>query len=307
MSPGPSICAGRDAWSGGHHPGANRSILLYVTGQMRTLHQNIPDLNKIFCEPSETNWNDGRQVVPLLHVWSNSSCNSTAAHAEGIDPWFAAGITDAKASDIPPLLVAADKAGLAAGSNLKTTKAYSAQLHHLYSLNRKAGILLRTAALSEAIVVRWRTDFVSTNVTSVQRFLQHCIHYLRNVEPQAVCAKPQWRGSTPGLPPHCTRRVRTALGDFTRSTCCTLPQQNLTSKLGSMLWDGMFVLQKRELDLMDGTLDRIAVHVGGGRSELRLWHTFVNEAGRPLVWPTPSALSPESGLGLYPPKCTATP
>ena len=79
---------------------ANGSGVVYVysTGAARSLENTVAGFERLFC--ADAGWAGGRSVVPLLHVWANSSCrtapNASAPAMRGGAPRpFAAAVTDA--------------------------------------------------------------------------------------------------------------------------------------------------------------------------------------------------------------------
>ena len=66
-------------------------VYVYVVGAARSLATTAANLNVLLCGSADA-WADGLPVVPLLHVWANSSCDRGVAVV--VPPFFAAALVN---------------------------------------------------------------------------------------------------------------------------------------------------------------------------------------------------------------------
>ena len=115
-----------------------RTVLyVYVVGAARSLATTAANLEGLLCGGADA-WADGLPVVPLLHVWANSSCDRDVV----VPPFFAAALVNFTMNSLDGAmvkLIARD-----ARTSVERTRAiqFTAQLFHLYNLNRRAVALL---------------------------------------------------------------------------------------------------------------------------------------------------------------------
>ena len=176
---------------------------------------------------------------------------------------------------------------------------YATQLFHLYDLNRRAPLLLRDAGRADfmdagAIVVRWRPDVETTNVTRVREFLEACVRLVAT-DATALCVAPTPR--TRDVPPRCLSGGVSSDGvAYGASTCCH-------PKGRGVLSDWVFVARKSMLDALDGSSKPSRVSASRDRTEHRFCDTFVG-AGLRLAWPAFAAdWSGHAAMGIGAVRC----
>ena len=176
--------------------------------------------------------------------------------------------------------------------------AFTAQLFHLYNLNRRAIELLFETGKSylvphepgESVVLKWRPDVRAAVLANATNFLRACVTLVRdNDVNDVVCILPTPK--TKLVPRGCVQRRRSRRGvDFYMSTCCHPDGRGVLS-------DWVFVTKKRVLDAMDGHKLPPQIYDGGDRAEHRFCRLLVGSNLR-LVWPAASRSRAFSSLSF---------
>ena len=112
-------------------------LYVYVVGAARSLATTAANLEGLLCGGADA-WADGLPVVPLLHVWANSSCDRDVV----VPPFFAAALVNFTMNSLDGAMV--KLIARSARTSVERTRAiqFTAQLFHLYNLNRRAIALL---------------------------------------------------------------------------------------------------------------------------------------------------------------------
>ena len=263
-----------------------RTVLyVYVVGAARSLATTAANLEGLLCGGADA-WADGLPVVPLLHVWANSSCDRDVV----VPPFFAAALVNFTMNSLDGAmvkLIARD-----ARTSVERTRAiaFTAQLFHLYNLNRRAiELLFETGKSSlvphepgESVVLKWRPDVRAAVLANATKFLRACVTLVRdNDVNDVVCILPTPK--TKLVPRGCVQRRRSRRGvDFYMSTCCHPDGRGVLS-------DWVFVTKKRVLNAMDGHKLPPQIYDGGDRAEHRFCRLLVGSNLR-LVWPAASSV-----------------
>ena len=167
--------------------------------------------------------------------------------------------------------------------------AFTAQLFHLYNLNRRAIELLFEADKSslvphkpgESVVLKWRPDVRAVVLANATNFLRACVTLVRDDIDDVVCILPTPK--TKLVPGGCVQRRWSRRGvDFYMSTCCHPDGRGILS-------DWVFVTKKCVLDAMDGHKLSPQIYDGGDRTEHRFCRLFVDSNLR-LVWPVANSV-----------------
>jgi hypothetical protein len=257
-------------------------VYVYVVGAARSLATTAANLNVLLCGSADA-WADGLPVVPLLHVWANSSCDRGVAVV--VPPFFAAALVNFTMKSLDGAM--AKLVNRDARTSVERTRAiqFTAQLFHLYNLNRRAVSLLFEANKGslaphepgESLVLKWRPDVHATVLANATSFLRACVTIVRDEDMNdVICILPTPK--TKLVPGGCVRRRLSRRGvDFYMSTCCHPDGRGVLS-------DWVFVTKKRVLDAMDGHNLSPRIYDGGDRAEHRFCRLFVGSNVR-LVWP----------------------
>ena len=263
-----------------------RTVLyVYVVGAARSLATTAANLEGLLCGGADA-WADGLPVVPLLHVWANSSCDRDVV----VPPFFAAALVNFTMNSLDGAMV--KLIARSARTSVERTRAiaFTAQLFHLYNLNRRAiELLFETGKSSlvphepgESVVLKWRPDVRAAVLANATNFLRACVTLVRdNDVNDVVCILPTPK--TKLVPRGCVQRRRSRRGvDFYMSTCCHPDGRGVLS-------DWVFVTKKRVLDAMDGHKLPPQIYDGGDRAEHRFCRLLVGSNLR-LVWPAANSV-----------------
>jgi len=202
-----------------------------------------------------------------------------------VPPFFAAALVNFTMNSLDGAMVKVIARSVRTSVERTRAIAFTAQLFHLYNLNRRAIALLFETGKSylvphepgESVVLKWRPDVRAAVLANATNFLRACVTLVRdNDVNDIVCILPTPK--TKLVPRGCVQRRRSRRGvDFYMSTCCHPDGRGVLS-------DWVFVTKKRVLDAMDGHKLSPRIYDGGDRTEHRFCRLFVDSNLR-LVWP----------------------
>ena len=261
-----------------------RTVLyVYVVGAARSLATTAANLEGLLCGGADA-WADGLPVVPLLHVWANSSCDRDVV----VPPFFAAALVNFTMNSLDGAMV--KLIARSARTSVERTRAiqFTAQLFHL---RNSTGVLLRSSLKQARALGAARTRGVcraqvaptlGRRLGQATNFLRACVTLVRdNDVNDVVCILPTPK--TKLVPRGCVQRRRSRRGvDFYMSTCCHPDGRGVLS-------DWVFVTKKRVVDAMDGHKLPPQIYDGGDRAEHRFCRLLVGSNLR-LVWPVANSV-----------------